>query len=53
MRPAKLTYRMGNLMCEWRSTACLRHALGELPQRATHSDITDRLPFTFAKTAAA
>ncbi|WP_208247807.1 IS66 family transposase (plasmid) [Rhizobium sp. T1470] len=39
--------------CGIEPLAYLRHVLTELPQRATDSDITDLLPFNFAKTTAA
>jgi transposase len=39
--------------CGIEPLAYLRHVLSELPQRATDADITDLLPFNFAKTAAA
>ncbi|UVK48816.1 IS66 family transposase (plasmid) [Mesorhizobium sp. AR07] len=39
--------------CGVEPLAYLRHVLSELPQRATDADITDLLPFNFAKTAAA
>ncbi|UVK50138.1 IS66 family transposase (plasmid) [Mesorhizobium sp. AR02] len=39
--------------CGVEPLAYLRYVLSELPQRATDADITDLLPFNFAKTAAA
>jgi transposase len=39
--------------CGMEPLAYVRHVLSELPQRATDADITDLLPFNFAKTAAA
>jgi transposase len=39
--------------CGIEPLAYLRHVLTELPQRATDADITDLLPFNFAKTTAA
>jgi transposase len=39
--------------CGVEPLAYLRHILSELPQRAEDADITDLLPFNFAKTAAA
>lgn len=39
--------------CGVEPLAYLRHVLTELPQRADEADITDLLPFNFAKTAAA
>jgi hypothetical protein len=33
--------------------AYLRHILSELPQRASDADISDLLPFNFARTATA
>jgi hypothetical protein len=38
--------------CGVEPLAYLRHILTELPQRPTGADITDLLPFNFAKTAA-
>ena len=39
--------------CGIEPLAYLRHVLSELPQRPTDADITDLLPFNFAKSAAA
>jgi transposase len=39
--------------CGIEPLAYMRHVLTELPQRATEADITDLLPFNFAKTTAA
>lgn len=39
--------------CGIKPLACLRHVPTELPQRADNADITDILPFNFAKIAAA
>ena len=38
--------------CGVEPLAYLRHILTELPQRPTDADVTDLLPFNFAKTAA-
>ncbi|WP_244514752.1 transposase domain-containing protein [Ensifer sp. LCM 4579] len=39
--------------CGAEPLAYLRHVLTELPKRAADADITDLLPFNFAKTPAA
>jgi hypothetical protein len=39
--------------CAVEPLAYLRHVLTELPQRATDANITDLLPYNFAKTVAA
>lgn len=39
--------------CGIEPLAYLRHILSELPQRASDSDISDLLPFNFARTATA
>jgi transposase len=39
--------------CNVEPYAYVAHALTELPQRAPDADITDLLPFNFAKLAAA
>ncbi|WP_245407979.1 transposase domain-containing protein [Rhizobium sp. TH135] len=39
--------------CGIEPLAYLRHILSELPQRASDTDISDLLPFNFARTATA
>lgn len=39
--------------CGIEPLAYLRHILSELPQRASDADISDLLPFNFARTATA